>query len=164
MTLQEAWQIAETKIRKQKFAGGDSLFIIEEEILEKEYAWIFPYTSKKYWETKDICFAIGGNAPLFISKLNGQVHTYPTGLSIDHMIDQHEEANKLWELSINDIPKSTGTLLILKKELGWTQERLITFRNNKDKTIDRGSKKRLLQIQSSLTANNIRSELVLKNK
>ena len=161
ITFQEARQIAEAEINKHQTLANDSLIIIDNQTIEKEYAWIFPYTSKKYWETNDINHAIGGNGPLFISKLDGQVYTYRTGLSIEEMIDEHEEKNRLWTLSMANNISDTSLLLILKKALGWTQEQLTGFKNGKDKALDHGSKKRLEQIQSLLSSSDIKTNITL---
>ena len=160
LTFEEAKQIAEVQINQQGFSDNDSLIIIDEGIAEKEYAWIFPYTSKKYWETKDMNYAIGGNGPLFVSKLDGQISTYRTGLSFDGMIEEHEEKNNLWILSLIDTLDS-NSFLALKKILNWTQGQLIEFRKDSYKVIDKGSKTRLAQVQSSLGSAHIRTTLTL---
>ena len=73
ITFQQARQIAEAEIGNYQFSDNDFLIIIDELTIEKEYAWIFSYTSKRYWETNDFMHAIAGNGPLFVSKSNGQV-------------------------------------------------------------------------------------------
>jgi hypothetical protein len=161
ITFQEARQIAEVEINKYQTLNNDSLIIVDDQTIEKEYAWIFPYTSKKYLETNDINYAIGGNGPLFISKLDGQVYAYRTGLSIEGMIDEHEEKNRLWTLTIANDISDTTLLVVLKKALGWTQEQLTDFKKGKDKALDRGSRKRLEQIQSLLNSSNIKTDVTL---
>lgn len=74
--------MAEAEISR-RLPDSDFLIVMDEEIIEKEYAWIFPYTSKKYHETNNISHALGGNGPLFVSKLDGHISTYRTGLSIE---------------------------------------------------------------------------------
>jgi Immunity protein 35 len=161
LTFQEARQIAQAEISKHKFSDDNSLIIVDEEIIEKEYAWIFPYTSKKYWETKDILYAVGGNGPLFISKLDGQVSNYRTGLSIEGMIDEHKERNKLWELLLTEEKIETNSMLTLKNALNWTQQQFVEFRKNQDMVLDLGSKSRLSQIQSQLLSSGLKTTLIL---
>ncbi|MFT3680653.1 MAG: YrhB domain-containing protein [Ferruginibacter sp.] len=158
ISFEEAKKIAETEINNQIIAG-DSLVIVEEEIIEKEYAWIFPYTSKKLLETGDMHYAIGGNGPIFISKADGQISTYRTGLGIRGMIDEHEEKNKLWLLSLTNSVIDTSSLLALKKVLGWSQEQTAEFKKSKDKMLDTGSRTRLIQIQSLLDSNHIATDI-----
>ena len=160
LTFQEAKQIAEVQINQQRFADNDSLIIIEEGIIEKEYAWIFSYTSKKYWETKDMNYAIAGNGPLFVSKLDGQISTYRTGLTVDGMIEEHEEKNNVWILSLTDTLEPS-LHLVLKQILNWTQGQFIEFRKDSYGIIDRGSKRRLVEVQSNLGAANILTTLTL---
>jgi hypothetical protein len=162
LTFQEAKEIAEVQINQQSFADNDSLIIIDEGIVETEYAWIFLYTSKEYWKTKDMNKAIAGNGPLFISKLDGQISTYRAGLSFDGMIEEHEEKNNLWIISLIDTLDSSS-FLAMKRILNWTQGQLIEFRKNNPKIVDRGSKRRLAQIQSNLDSAHIITALTLDN-
>jgi hypothetical protein len=121
LTFQEAKQIAEAYINQQCLADNDSLRINEGGVVEKEYAWIFPYTSKKYWKTKDMNYSIAGNGPLFVSKLDGQLSTYRTGLSFGGMINEHEEKNNVWILSLINTLDSTS-FLALKRILNWHKD------------------------------------------
>jgi hypothetical protein len=41
----------------------DELIIIESETIDKEEFWVFFYTSKLWYETEDMQYAIAGNAP-----------------------------------------------------------------------------------------------------
>lgn len=131
-------------------------------IIEKTYAWIFPYTSKKYWETGDKQYTIGGNSPLFISKKTGQISTYRSGLSIEAMLDRYEEENTIWTLLIlNDQHLDIKNILLLKNIMGWTQGELNAFKKDKNMILDTGSARRLSIIQERLTANEIKTDLVL---
>jgi Immunity protein 35 len=160
LSYQEARRIAESEITKNKFADDDSLIIIDELTLEKEYAWIFSYTSKLYWETNDIKHAIAGNAPLFISKSDGHISRYRTGLSLDGMIDEHEEINKIWTLNLADnIFGDSNKVLALRQILDLTINEISEFKIKKLQVLGSGSKTRLIKIQTELTANKIRSEL-----
>lgn len=162
LKFEEAKQIAKDHVNQIRFSDNDSLVIIDEEVVEKEYAWLFPCTSKKYQETGDINFAIAGNGPLFVSKLDGKISAYRTGLSLEEMIDEHEEENEIWMLSLSETLASSS-LLELKKTLSWSQEQLIEFRSGDDRVVDRGSKRRLTQVQVSLGSVGIESTLISKD-
>jgi hypothetical protein len=156
ITFQEAKQIAEAEIKKQRTLGDDSLIIIDDQTIEKDYAWIFHYTSKKYWETGDINFAIGGNGPLFISKLDGQVSNYRTGLSIDEMIDEYEEENKIWNLTLTDnIFTDTDKTIKFRQILGLTIPEVADYKKNNKVAFQSGSRTRLLEIQKQLSLKGI---------
>jgi hypothetical protein len=161
ITFQEARQIAELEIiRELTLDNQDSLIIIDKQTIEKEYAWIFFYTSKKFFETKDIMFALGGNGPLFISKLNGQISRYRTGLSVDEMIDQYEEENKIWHLTLTDfIFANTNKTLAFRKVLGLTLSQIAECKKNSSIAFENGSRTRLLEIQKQLLLKDIPTSL-----
>lgn len=161
ITFREAKQIAETEINRHQEVDDDLFILIDNQIVETEYAWIFPYTSKKYWETGDLKYAVAGNAPLFISKLDGQISKYRTGLSKKGIIDEHEEKNKLWTLTLDDYSADAKGLLELKHVLGWTQTQLSAFKQDPKKPIEYGSETRLANVQSLLASNGIKSNLQL---
>jgi hypothetical protein len=164
ITFQQARQIAETEINKNQALGDDSLIIIDDQIIEKDYAWIFPYTSKKYWETKDINYAIGGNGPLFISKQNGQISNYRTGLSIDQMINEYEEENKIWNITLTDnIFTDTGKTFTFRQVLGLTIPEISKYKKNEKAAFESGSRKRLLEIQKQLSLKSIPTSLTQKH-
>lgn len=160
ITFQEARQIAEAEINKYQTLGDDSLIIIDDQTIEKDYAWIFPYTSKKYWETNNTNYAIGGNGPLFISKLDGQISNYRTGLSIEEMIDEHEEKNKLWNLTLTDnIFTDTNKTLTFRQVLGLTISEVANYKKNDKIAFESGSRARLLGIQKQLSLKSIATRL-----
>jgi transcription termination factor Rho len=160
LSYQEARQIAEAEITKNKFADDDSLIIIDELTIEKEYAWIFSYTSKRYWETNDMKYAIAGNAPIFISKSDGRIAKYRTGLSVDGMIDEHEEINKLWTLVLLDnIFGDTDKILVLRQVLDLTIDEISDLKTNKQRVLESGSKTRLIKLQTELAIRKITSEV-----
>ena len=161
ITFQEARQIAEAEINKQQTLVNDSLIIIDDQIMEKEYAWIFPYTSKKNWETNDINHAIGGNGPLFVSKLDGQISIYRTGLSIEGMIDEYEEDNKIWSLTLtDDIFTDTNKTLAFRQTLGLTIPEIADFKKNTTTAFESGARTRLVKIQNQLSLKNIATSLI----
>ncbi len=115
ITYEQARAIAEQQLKS--WSHGDiELIILESEIIEKWYGWIFCYNSKKYLETGDIMDSVVGNCPLFISKLNGEIDTYFTSYSLESMMEIHEEEFKLWQLHLDhDIYNNTQLLASLKK-------------------------------------------------
>lgn len=160
ITFQEARQIAEIAINRQQTLDDDILIIIDEQIIEKDYAWIFPYTSKKFWETNDINHAVGGNGPLFISKLDGQISNYRTGLSIEGMIDKYEEDNKIWCLTLTDnIFTDTNKALVFRQTLGLTVPEIADLKKHPTTTFESGARTRLAKIQNRLSLRDITTNL-----
>lgn len=162
ITNQEAKQLAEIELNERSISSDDSLIILDEHTIEKEYAWIFFYQSKKYKETKDIRFLVGGNGPLFISKTNGQVASFRTGLSIDEMIDQYEEENNCWHLILNQkMSLNVNQFLAMRQLLHWSITQLSDFKKSTNNVIEFGSKRRLLAIQEQFALENIKADVQL---
>jgi len=168
ITFQEARQIAQDEINKHQTLVNDSLIILDDQIIEKDYAWIFPYTSKKYWETNDINHAIGGNGPLFVSKLDGKISNYRTGLSVEEMIDEYEEENKIWLLILtDDIFTDTNKTVSFRQTLGMTISDIAGFKKNTAAAFESGSRTRLEKIKNQLSLKDIATNLthrVITNK
>lgn len=136
------------------------LMIVESDIIESWYGWIFPSTSKKFYETGDMRYAVAGNCPLFISKLNGEVAMYMTGYSLESMIEMHEEEYKLWQLHLDhDIYDNIQDLASLRKCLKLDMTDLIKLKSNHSLLIDGGSHNRLLAVQETLARFNIKSAI-----
>jgi hypothetical protein len=160
ITFQKARQIAETAINRQQTLNDDRLIIIDEQIIEKDYAWIFPYTSKVFWETNDINYAVGGNGPLFVSKVDGKISNYRTGLSIEGMIDEYEEENKIWHLTLtDDIFKDTNKTLAFRETLGLTIPEIAKLKKFYTTAFESGARTRLAKIQNHLASKDISTSL-----
>jgi len=158
ITFIEVKRIAEQKISGFYFSDTDVLSIVDDQIIEKDYAWIFSYSSKKWIETNDNDFAIGGNAPLFISKIDGEISTYRTGLSLEAMISEHEEQNQIWLLDLTeDMFEDVQKLLAVKKILSLTNERVTNLKTCK--ILQLGAFQRLLKIKEQLEQKNVKTNL-----
>ncbi len=46
----------------------NELVIVDSSTLTEDFGWVFFYTSKKFLETSEIKYAIGGNAPIIVDK------------------------------------------------------------------------------------------------
>jgi immunity protein 35 of polymorphic toxin system len=159
ITFEQARQIAEQQIKA--WSHGDiELIILEPDIIEKWYGWIFPSTSKKFYETGDMRYAVVGNCPLFISKLNGEIAMYSTGYSLESMIEIHEEEFKLWQLHLDhDIYDNTQLLTSLKKCMNFTMADVVKLKSSHLLLIDGGSHNRLLAVQEKLAELNIKATI-----
>jgi len=68
----------------------DEYIILDSETIEKEWGWVFFYTSKKCYETKDEKYSVAGNAPLLVLRENGQVLVTGTAYEIEYYIERFE--------------------------------------------------------------------------
>jgi len=142
-------------------SNQENLTIVDDLTIEKQYAWIFQYTSERFLQTGDLSLAIAGNSPLFISKTSGQPSQYRTGLSIDQMIEEYEEENKIWSLSINSDSLSDSSRLKSVREICKLTIAQVSSLKLTGGLIARGAKQRLLQIQGQLSSVNIDTALSL---
>lgn len=161
LSFQQAREIAEKTIQNKHCDPDDMYIIVENIIIEKPYAWIFPYTSKR-WLEGDFNYAIGGNGPLFVDKRDGRISTFRTGLSIEGMIDEYEEENKAWSLKIpTAVYSDTKKLLALKTLLKITQQELMEFKTKNTVIVGQGAKNRLDDLANILKTSGIDSEVAL---
>lgn len=95
LTPEEIENIAQEYVSHLPFIStkDDNLEIIDNQTIDKPSFSIFFYTSKKYLQTGDDQFAVGGNAPLFISKQNGKISIFRTGMDLEEMIKDYEAEN-----------------------------------------------------------------------
>ncbi|WP_174422337.1 YrhB domain-containing protein [Burkholderia diffusa] len=74
-----------------EFTGG--YVVVEGKTIEKRYGWVFVFNSKKYLETGNIIFSLGGNGPIVVERESGQLHQLGAALSLQDSVKQFEEAN-----------------------------------------------------------------------
>ena len=162
LTLQQAKTIAEDKLKSMPIIGDTGrLTIVDSATIEKTYAWIFFYNSKRYIETDDMMYALGGNAPLFISRFNGHVSTFSTGLSVDDMIDKYEEREKVWAIALkDDIYTDAEKLIDLKRILGLSNSDIADYKRSQRLVLDTGSVTRLTSLQKALSNKSIQTRLI----
>jgi len=87
MTLESALEKAREYVEKQSELSSIELVLVEEITREEEFGWVFFYDSKKYIETDDIDFAVGGNAPIIIEKESGVLHVTGTAYPVDKYVE-----------------------------------------------------------------------------
>jgi hypothetical protein len=69
----------------------DELVIDEQSTIEREWGWVFFYTSRKWMETGSFEYAIAGNAPAIVEKATGRIVDTGTALPIAHYIAEFEK-------------------------------------------------------------------------
>ncbi|KUY80796.1 MULTISPECIES: YrhB domain-containing protein [Burkholderia] len=67
--------------------------VVEGKTIEKQYGWVFVFNSKKYLETGNIIFSLGGNGPIIVERENGRLHQLGSASSLQDSVRQFEEAN-----------------------------------------------------------------------
>jgi hypothetical protein len=69
---------------------GDELIVVDEATIEKDYGWVFFYTSRRFIETGDICYVVAGNGPILVDRQNGTLIQLGTALPVEEYIEQYE--------------------------------------------------------------------------
>lgn len=68
----------------------DEIILLEDQTIEKSWGWVFFYTSKKWHETRDICYAIAGNAPILVERNTGRLIATGTAMATERYIENYE--------------------------------------------------------------------------
>ena len=161
ISFDQARVIAESIVGDSGRKLSADVVIVADGIIEKPYAWIFPYTTKRRLEG-DLNYAIAGNSPLFVDKRDGRVSTFPTWLTMDGMIDAYEERNSTWRLNVPvDVYWDTRLLSALKKYLHLTQDQVSRWKSKQEATIDMGAQVRLEKLAALLLTDGIECVVVL---
>ena len=90
LTKMQALEIAQAAIEKLK--SSNPLVIMEEKTVEKDFGWVFFYTTKKYLETHDKKYLVPGNSPLVVDRANGTTHFLSTSVPPNRAIDEYEKS------------------------------------------------------------------------
>lgn len=92
ITFDEARQIAQEQIASFHFAPKkDSLILLEDATIEKEWGWVFFFTSRLWHETKDFRHALAGNAPFIVERSSGRVVSTGTAHPLDDYLERYEK-------------------------------------------------------------------------
>ena len=88
---EQALEIVTKIISAFEIPEDDEYIIIEKETIEKDWGWVFFHTSKKWYETQNIRYAVAGNAPYIVLRENGIVIVTGTAHETEHYIRRFEE-------------------------------------------------------------------------
>ena len=87
-----AQKLVEEEINRSYTTPGDRLVIQEEETIEKEYGWIFFYTSQRFLETGDVNHMLAGNAPIVVDRRTGTLTPLGTAEPFENYLRRYEES------------------------------------------------------------------------
>jgi len=86
-TEQEAKDAILDNIETQKH----DYIVIDENPLEEEFGWVFFYTSRKYYETGELKYAIAGNAPLIYEVSSNEIICTGTAEPIEKYLEAYRK-------------------------------------------------------------------------
>lgn len=161
ISFEQARKIMVDRLENSRFSDEDSLIILDEFTIEKPYGWVFYYTSKLYYETKNSQYAIAGNSPIIVDKQTGEQSSYMSAYSDEEMLQKHEEEKRIWRLNLTESHLLDKPQLIrLKNKLNLNLNTLKDIKNNQNYLLDSGSEYRLKLLQIELLNIGIETELV----
>ena len=88
--LETAKRIATQEINTHYEGVLGPLVILDGDTIEKGYGWIFFYATQKYAETREFQYALAGNGPLVVEKMNGAIYQLGTAKSVEESIRDYE--------------------------------------------------------------------------
>lgn len=88
ITRQQALEIARRRLADE---AGESMVIREDEILERDFGWVFFSASRAFLESPNPNNAIPGFGPLVVEKADGATEFISTSGSPDTGIDLYEQ-------------------------------------------------------------------------
>jgi hypothetical protein len=66
--------------------------VLDERTIERTWGWVFFYNSKRYLETREIRYALAGNAPYIVNRYTGALSVTGTAHPIEHYIAEYEQS------------------------------------------------------------------------
>ena len=69
----------------------DEFVIVEGQIIETEFGWVFPYDSKKFLESGELIDAVLGNSPIIFDNRDETIHITGTSHGVEYYIDRHKK-------------------------------------------------------------------------
>lgn len=96
ITFQQAREIALGYIESYDMPpeiqiNGNKMILLEDEIIEKEYGWIFSWAPSKFIETGDLQYVAFSNSPFLVLRENGNLIEFASAYTIDENIKHYEK-------------------------------------------------------------------------
>lgn len=92
ITREYARKLVVAQVHQQEggLPSDDEIVIVDESTIEKDWGWVFFYTSRKWQETQELRYAIAGNAPLIVEKKSGKLFPTGTAFPVEQYIANYE--------------------------------------------------------------------------
>lgn len=90
ITEAEAREKAQNEIDSFDQPEDDRYIILDESTISKDWGWVYFYTSEKWHTTKELSYAVAGNAPFIIEKTTGSLIVTGTAEPVENYIKRYE--------------------------------------------------------------------------
>lgn len=162
LSYQQCLQIATDHVSFGSTDPEHDCIILTDYTIEKPYCFIFFYNNRIFIETGNFSYALGGNSPLFISKLDGSVSNFRTGLSTEEMIDTYEEERRIWSLYLSiPVYQDLKKLSDLKKIMAWSLKELSLSKKENMTELYSGPYRKADKLRQLLEAEGIEAKIRL---
>lgn len=91
ITRDDARRIALDFVKASERESGYELVLLDRCTIEREFGWVFFYDSKRHVETGSFRDALAGNAPIVVTRADGQVHETGTALPLEQYLRKFEK-------------------------------------------------------------------------
>jgi hypothetical protein len=91
ITAAQAKELALEWVQKQRVGEGDECVLVERSTMERPFGWVFFYGSKRYIETGESRYALAGNAPVVVTRVDGRIHHTGTAFPIEHYLEKFKD-------------------------------------------------------------------------
>ncbi|RZJ88312.1 MAG: hypothetical protein EOO60_11235 [Hymenobacter sp.] len=161
VTRAEAFAIAQARLVAWKFDGkGDVLILIENKTIERPYAWVVFRTSKRWYETGELRYAMAEAGPFIIAKQTGSVTQYSSAYGYESALKKYEEEQKPYRLRITADLIEMRTKLLVKRLLPISNQDLLHLVREPATLVAQGAEERLQKLQQEWSAQGLASELI----
>jgi len=160
VTRAEALAIAKEELAKWKFnREGDELILLENKLKETPYAWVITWTSKRWYETKELVYLLAGAGPFIISKQTGHITQYSSAYGTKSALEKYEEEQQLYGLRITADLTDMCIKLLLKKLLPISNQELLRIAKEPNVYVMRGARERLKNIHKEWLSQGLATEV-----
>ncbi len=82
--------VAQVHLQEEGLPQDDEIVILDESTIEKDWGWVFFYTSRRWQETRELRYALAGNAPFIVEKKGGKLIPTGTAFPVAQYIANYE--------------------------------------------------------------------------
>jgi len=76
--------------RYDELPPDDEVVIMDDATIERPWGWVFFHTSQKWLQTKDVRYAVAGNAPIIVECDTGRLIETGTLMPAEYYISNYE--------------------------------------------------------------------------
>lgn len=88
VSIKEAKNLVIEYLAKLQAGRSYELALMEDRTREEDFGWVFFYNTRRFIESGDVQWALGGNAPLIVDRRSGELHVTGTAHPIERYIEE----------------------------------------------------------------------------